>query len=370
MEDKYNYFADSEKSEEERRNAAFQTINAIRESYTLAKGIPVSYEFAYELLYNLDPNAYDSIINILISKNENEIVKFYKEKAEAMSTDDKKVEPLELIYEELSELEAILTSANASKKYHMERRKVLLIAAKEYFTPRVLSEHKSLGHDFNLETRHDYFGKKIYSTSEFKLFKLSKYKLLRLSLLHPDKQESVLGADLVYEHFDLSDNRVRFAHLQYKTWNNQELYASSNKSLVPQLEKMSKHLCQSGFCKAPTSTKNLEFRFPHCSGFLRPTSNKQNPDSKLITTGLHLPICQALGIFKEDKKITKENSKDKSIKAHIFEELFADNIVGSRWITISELESFYSSKNLTSHLNTVRVHAQAIDVPDESVKDR
>lgn len=364
-----NYYSNSNIPEEERRDVAFQTVNAIRESVTLAKNstLPITYEFAFDIIHDLDPKLYDAIIILLTSKNENELVKYYKEEAEALSTEEKKIKPVDLIQDELKRLEDILEKSNKKGTYLL-KKKFGLIAAKEYFTPRTQSEHKSLNHDFYLKSRDDYFGKPLYATDDFKDYKISKTKLLRLRLLHPDKDEAILGVDLIYEHFDLQFNRVRFAHMQYKTWNNNTLYASATKNLVSQVEKMETHLCKSGMCTGPENKKRKDYRFPYCSGFLRPTSKVQNPDSKLITTGLHIPICQALKLFNTDKKISKENARDRSIKGHIFEELFMTNIAGSRWIDIEELEKFYEEKNITSHTNRIRVHAQEVDTYSDHKK--
>lgn len=41
-----------------------------------------------------------------------------------------------------------------------------------------------------------------------------------------------------------------------------------------------------------------------------------------------------------EKKITKENLKGKSLADRIFEESFNSNIVGSRWIPMTELISY------------------------------
>jgi hypothetical protein len=365
MTEDYNFYLDNQIPEEERRDVAFQTVNAIRESVTLAKNttLPITYEFAFNIIYDLDPKLYNAIIILLTSKNE--IVKFYTEKAKILQ-----VKPVELIEKELEELEELLIPVDKEDSFYLRKRKFGLIAAKEFFTPRVQSEHKSLSHDFYLSSRDDYFGKPLYQNDEYKDYKITDNKLLRLRLLHPDKDEAILGVDLIYEHFDMKLERVRFAHMQYKTWNTNALYETSSTNLIPQIQKMEKHLCKSGFCKGPKNAKRDDYRFPYCSGFLRPTSKLQKSDSKLITTGLHIPICQALKLFKDDKKITKENTRDKSIKGIIFEELFITNIAGSRWIPIDELEKFYVKKKIDSHLNTIRIHAQEVDIYTEEEKNK
>ena len=60
MNEDYNYYLNIEFSEEERRDIAFQTVNAIRESVTLARNstLPITYEFAFDIIYDLNPKLY------------------------------------------------------------------------------------------------------------------------------------------------------------------------------------------------------------------------------------------------------------------------------------------------------------------------
>jgi hypothetical protein len=371
MNENPNFYNNENIPEEERRNIAFQTVNAIRESVTLAKNstLSVTYEFAFGIIKDLNSNLYNSIIDLLISKNENEIVKYYKEEAYIRTTPEKPVEPLDLITEELERVEKLLDEKDSLKATYVKKRKFQLVAALEYFKPRKQSEHKSLNHDFYLKTRYQEFNKPLYDGDNYKDFRINENKVLRLRMLHPDHEETILGVDLIYENFDLELERVRFAHMQYKSWDGKSLYLSQAKNLMPQLEKMVTNVCKSGLCKGPD--ENRAFRFPYCSAFLRPTNKLQKAESKLITTGLHLPICEALKILKEkDGIIKKSECSDKSIKGKIFEELFIDNLAGSRWISIDELELFYEKKGILSHTNSIRIHAQEIDFKLDAEKNK
>ncbi len=365
-----DFYTNTSIPEEERRDVAFQTVNAIRESVTLARNstLSITYEFAFGIIYDLNPKLYESIVTLLTSKNENELVRYYKDEAEAESTDEQKVEPVDLIEKELNRVEELLSKKNGKFTY-LNKKKFNLVGAKEYFTPRNQSEHKTLNHDFYLRSRYEYFGEPLYENDSYKDFKINKDKVLRLRLLHPDREETILGVDLIYEHFDMRTNRVRFAHMQYKAWNNKTLYISQAKNLNPQLEKMKKNLCSSGLCKGP-ETINRDYRFPYCSGFLRPTSKLQRPDSKLISTGLHLPICEAMKIIAEKGIISKEDCSNRSIKGHIFEELFNTNLAGSRWIDIKDLDKFYESNNILAHTDRIRIHAQEIDTESDFEKNK
>ncbi|WP_332453105.1 hypothetical protein [Chryseobacterium aquaticum] len=362
----YNFYNNDEIPEEERRDTAFQTVTAIRESFTLAKRqqIPITYEKAFTIIKDLDEKLYDSILDLLTNKNENDLVKYYKDEANAISTDENKVHPLELINKELERVEQIIKNAENKNHPQLIRRKITLIGAKEYFTPRSQSEHKSLNHDFYLRSRYEKFGNPLYDNDNFKDFKITNDRVLRLRLLHPDNEETILGVDLIYEIFDMRNNRVRFAHMQYKSWNNKVLYLSQAKNLMPQLEKMKGNICDATLCHGP-ETNERGYRFPYCSAFLRPTSKIQNSESKLITTGTHIPICKALPNLSNINKLEKRDFEDKSIKGNIFEELFTSNLAGSRWISLDDLDKFYSEKDILSHTNRIRIHAKDVFVSSE-----
>ena len=127
--------------------------------------------------------------------------------------------------------------------------------------------------------------------------------------------------------------KVRFVHLQYKTWDTNTLYFTQG-NLIEQINKLDTNLCQSGMCVSVNGNKNSRnYRFPFCSAFLRPTSNLIKPDSTLVSTGIHIPICMVKKIQLKDKKVDKKNSKGKSIEHNIFEELFIENHIGSQVIS-------------------------------------
>lgn len=354
------FFDNSSIDEEHRRECAFQSLVAMRESVSIARKLPqpISYEHSLDLIYDISPDIYNQITTLLTNKNESDTVKYYKEKAELLSTNDKPVTPLDLINTDLDE-HRILHEKSGDKRF-IARKILELSAAKEYFTPREVSEHKILSGDFYLAEHGGYFSKKIYENDSYKDYKLPNSNLLRLRLLHPDNAESILGVDLIYEFFDLEKNRVRFAHLQYKTWNTNILYLNDER-MSNQLSKMERNLCSSGFCKDHNGEKYPpSYRLPFCCGFLRPTSKLQSSESKLVSTGVHLPICEVKKIRETDNKITKNNILDRSISNKNFEELFNDNILGSRWISIDTLEDFYESRGLNSLTDSIRIHAQEV----------
>lgn len=356
-----SYFSDEDYSEDERRNNAYQAVNAVREAVSLAKRThqPITYEQTLDIISDLNQELYEEVVTLLARKNESDLVKYFKEKALAKSTDEREFSPTELIEEELEELQGIVDK-DRTKRF-LNKRVFDYKNALEYFQPRKVSEHKILNADFYLAERPSFkISKTLYENEEFKDYQLPNGKVLRLRLLHPDKPEHIIGADLIYEQFNLKTGQARFLVLQYKTWNTKSLNLSSG-NIGAQFEKLDKNLCKSGFCSNYEGKKKTGgYRFPYCSAFLRPTSYIASADSKLVSTGIHVPICEVLKIKETEKSLTSKNIKGKAVSYKIFDELYVEQMLGSRWLTFDELKNFYESKDLLSYQDRIRVHAQEV----------
>lgn len=360
-----SYFSEESIEENERRNEAFQLLCGIREAVSIAKRTQQSipYRKALELAYDISPELHKELSNLLTKANESELVKYYKQKAELVSKETGKIVFAEDLISKDLELEKKLFELGDNANL-IQKRIFELEAALEYFQPEDISENFILNHDFTLPSKHPFFEKKLYDTAKVKDYQLSGNRILRLRLLHPDKAERIIGSDLVYEQFSLRTNRVRFIHLQYKTWNNKVLYLS-NGNILDQIEKLDKNICKSGYCHNENGKKHSDnYRLPFCSAFLRPTNFLTKPDSTLISSGIHLPVCMVNTIREKENKITNKNVIGKSIGHRVFEDLFIDNIIGSNWITIEQLEKFYTEKGITSQTARIRVHAQEV-IQDE-----
>lgn len=355
------YFDDNSINEETRRNEAFIIIAAVRELLTIAKESEQiePYKRAIRLVAEAFPESYSQMASLLRTQNENELVKYFEEKAELQSENDGiKIHPIDLVNTEIRELETLLRSR--TKNSTVKTRLIRLRACREQMNPRYLPEDKSIKRDFSLTDRRgsDFFLKKLYATDTHSDFLLPNDKILRLRLLHPDSGERATGADLIYERFDLKGQRVRFVHLQYKTFDNNDRVYFSQGNLKAQINKINDNLCANAFCKSGIS--DTKFRFPNCSGFLRPTDRIQSPDSKLMTSGYHMPICRVKELINAQKQIDKDMLRSECVTHKIFEELFNKDLIGSKWISIDELEKFYASKQIVANLDTIRVHAQEV----------
>lgn len=356
-----DYFSNIKIEEDDRRDIAFQLVNALREVVSISKKLnqPISYEQTLDLIQDLNPTIYDSITVLLDRKNENDWVKFYKELAEAQSTDSIEVNPIDLIQIDLDTLNK--TALNKGDKRFLNKRIRDYKNAIEYFKPRKISEHKILSRDVYIADRADLnIRSKIYEKEEFIDYKLDEKNILRIRLLHPDNAENIIGADLIYEHLDTKSGYVRFLHMQYKMWDNKSLNFKAG-SLDAQIEKMAKNLCKSGFCNNSEGNKGSKnYRLPYCCAFLRPTSKLQNSDSKMVSTGMHIPICEVKKIMENEKSLNKQNVKGKNISYKVFDELFNAKMIGSRWLTYEEHTKFYEDRNLLDIDNIIRLHAQEI----------
>ncbi|MDN4013894.1 hypothetical protein QX233_15575 [Chryseobacterium gambrini] len=358
---KENYFLDNNFEENDRRDIAFQLVNALREVVSISKKMnqPISYEQTLDLLSDFSPETYEAIVPLMQRKNESDWVKYFKEKADALSTDENIVSPITVINEELAELKKI-TKTRSDKRF-LNKRVRDYENALDYFSPRKISEHKILNRDFYLAERTDFkIVETLYEDEEHKDYRLDNNNILRLRLIHPDRPEHIIGADLIYEHLNTKHKNVRFLHMQYKTWNNKILNFKAG-NLEDQINKLDNILCKAGYCNDYGGKRIGRFyRLPYCCAFLRPTSKMQNSDSKMVSTGMHIPICEAKKIMETEKSLTKENIKGKNISYKIFDELFNSNMIGSRVLNFDEHQKFYEDNDLLDNRNIIRIHAQEI----------
>lgn len=317
------------------------------------------------MLYDLDEELYSKVVNLIEVKNESDTVKYYKEKASVVDDPNSlfTTTPESLLEKDIDEhQEWLKTTDDASKLKFLRTQLYRLKAARKFFSPKRLSEHKILEHDFFIAKRHPFVQKQIYEDEQVKDYNLDGERMLRLRLLHPDRDEHILGADLIYEIFDLVNERVRFVHLQYKTWDKGVLYLKQG-NIKDQLNKMQSNLCSVGFCKSEIGNNHSDlYRMPFCCGFLRPTEKLQMVQKKLKSSGIHLPICEVMKNIGDDDKITKSNSKGRNISSTVFSELFIENIIGSRWHSMNQLEEYYEKRDIESLYNNIRIHAQEFPI--------
>lgn len=348
-------------NEEKRRDLAFQTIVANRDLLQIAnkRKQPPTYENALGLLHELAPEVYDDFIKLLDRRNDSELIQYFKDLADIKTIEKgETVSPIELIEKQISTLKE-LNERDPSKKT-VKKRLMEHLVARERMEPVRLTENRILNRDYNKVDRTSY-ADKYFEDDFFTDYKLKNDNFLRIRFLHPDSDEHITGADLIYEQYDIEKEKVRFVFLQYKTWDKNTIYESQTSNLVPQLEKMSSLLCEKRLCHSSYGEKTSnKYRLPYCSAFLRPTDKIQDKESKLMSSGYHFPICNAMRLIKENGKIDKKSIREESFNSNIFEELFDTNMIGSRWIDTDKLEKIYDENGIFSKSDRIKLYAQEI----------
>lgn len=184
----------------------------------------------------------------------------------------------------------------------------------------------------------------------------------RIEILHPNPTEAILGADLIYEQYNITNDKVRIVAIQYKMWENEVLYFSQAGNLKDQLKKMDKFFCKNKFCQDQNGSNqgSETYRLPFCAAFLRPTDKLHDPN-KLLTSGYHVPICKIDSIINKTTKTDKleyDLVKNTALKADTFEELFKYEMVGSPWIETEALEDFFKVNKILEPKQKIILHAQ------------
>jgi hypothetical protein len=336
---------------EERLDMAAKLISSVRDSLSLAVGNDkATYDLAMGVLEKLDTNVYNPIAKLIRKQRQSQTAKYYKETAEILSASSVlPISPIHLVEEDIKAKRDLLRTSPDSLAIQSELHR--LEAVLKELQPIQVSEHKCLEMDFH---RYHPYGlpNPVSQGFDFRDFKLSNEKILRLRLYHPDKAEHITGTDLVYEQYDLRNKKVRFVHLQYKMWHKGKLYIDDRSER--QLERQRQIMCEKGYCNEEENKS--QFRFPFCSAFIRPTYKFQQKNAAMTTAGIHMPICLVRG----NSIIKKSEVEERSVNNEVFEQMFNSYQIGSRWIPIAELDDFYKTMHLDSNLENIRILAQRI----------
>lgn len=236
-------------------------------------------------------------------------------------------------------------------------------AALENMQPRRLTEHRILERDFIKVDRSLLGAEQFMVSDDYVDYKLSPNRFLRVRILHPDRPEHILGADLIYERYNVDTEKVRVAVLQYKVWddNGTIYFGGSDERSLKQMQKLHNNLCEYGMCKPPeTLAGPIDYRFPYCCAFLRPTDRVQNPDSRMVSSGAHIPICSCLNMVVADKKIVKSEIRHTALTHEVFEHLFNHGLLGSRPINYEYLEAFYKDLQVLEGNRTLKIYAKEV----------
>lgn len=348
-----------------KKDLAFQMTVAMRDTINLAKkkGYKATYENTFNFFYDFSPELYEGIIAQLPQRNLHEEAKVFIAKAELQSIqENRQITPIDLVQANIDELKELQKHSTKEEQSKILKTKIgNLESLKKSLKPRKLSENRILIRDTSKADRKD-FGATFISEDDFYVdYKLTDSKYLRIRLLHPDQPEHITGADLIYEQHDEKENKMRILFLQYKIWDDGVLYFSKG-NLDAQISKMKKCLCDNKHCEGPVfEGSEMNFRFPYCAAFIRPTDKLQEQNEKLVSSGIHIPICAIprLKLFNGDK-LDKKYLKSQTITHEIFEHLFNREFIGSKWMSAQEVEDFYKENKILENDESIIFYAREI----------
>ncbi|HCG5950822.1 hypothetical protein L3V27_22365 [Vibrio sp. J2-3(2022)] len=349
-----------------RLNQEWVTLNAVRDMVKLASKGSMSkstYDNTLEFAGDLYPELLGPENSLLKRERESDTTKEYRQRAELESLrEETEVSALELVLKDIAEYESLLDVAKANQKDRkrtdqLKRRLSQLDKAKKELEPKAHSENQLIFRDaYNVERNLPELSK----GHAHKDFRLTDGKILRVRVLHPDRPEHITGADIIYERHNDRTGGISIVAVQYKIWENRKMYLSDDR-MNGQIDKMREFLCNKGICQSNSD----EYRFPCCSGFLRPTDKLQTAEQKFISTGEHLPICKIEECTSYGKRgglqLTYDDIKEYSLSGDLFEELFNRGKIGSRELTRNELEDLYHEASVIDSSDTVVIYVQEFD---------
>jgi len=350
---------------DDRINQEWIALNAIRGMVKIAsKGSMTksTYNNSLDLGGALYPELLGPENSVLKRERESDTTKEYRQKAELQTIKNSTtVTALELVLADIEEYESLISLAKGKKgdqkrTDQLKRKLGQLQKAKSELEIKPHTEHQLIFSDaYNIERDFPELSK----GHAHRDFELPDGNYLRLRVLHPDKPEHITGADIIYERHDKCSGNVSIVVIQYKIWEKKKLYISDPR-MQSQIQKMKAFTCDNNICSYREGANT--YRFPCCTGFLRPTDKLQNVEQKFISTGEHLPICQ-IGDCKSTGKqggdlLEYEKIKEVSLSTELFEDLFNRGKIGSRDLSPDELKKLYENTSIIDASDTVVIYAQ------------
>lgn len=353
---------------------SFQMLVCMRDIVSIAKkkSTMPTYERALELFHDFNPELYSQIVESLPQRNLSDEARLLIARAQSESKEaNVSISPIDVLEEELAKYNEYIEKAPKTDYENLKlfyNKVGTLQQLRKSLKPRKLTENRILTRDTSYANRTDFGASMIQQDDFYVDYKLEGGKYLRIRLLHPDEAEHITGADLIYEQHMEGSGMIRIMFLQYKIWDNGVLYFSQAKNLLPQLDRMKTALCDKGFCSGPKLPEGKsDYRFPYCCAFLRPTDKLQISSSKLVSTGLHIPICHLRdNITTDTEKLDKKALRGTMLNHELFEPLFNLGYLGSTWIHASQIKEFYTESKILEKDDTVTFYAREIKPEDST----
>lgn len=349
---------------DQRLDAEWTTLNAIREMLSIAlKGNTPTYAQAVDVGKVIAPQIYDVDSSRLGRGRESDLVREYRQKAEAESQlRGHPVSPLEVLDEDIEKQRRLVAAGDRDL---IRKRLNKLASIRPHFLRKEYTETQLIIRDV-YKAQRDIPTPPIEGEN-YRDFRISNDRGMRIRMLHPDPPEHSIGADLIYENYWEKKQVARVVLIQYKIWNGKVLYLSQARNLEAQMRRMQHVFCETDLCKPFEGSARIgAYRLPYCSPFLRPTDKLQDANSQLTSSSLHVPVCVALRAAKEtaqgNKKIESKRIRSESVSHKVFEEMFNANLLGSRWLTYEELENLYRNHKILGAEERIVLHTQEFEL--------
>lgn len=297
--------------------------------------------------------------SLLRRQDESITTKEYRQKADMKSRKEgKNVSALKLVQDDIEELKGLIKVSRISvQDVHLLQKKLSqLTKAKRELDPESHTEGQLIFRDSHVINKNL---PGLGTGKAYRDFELADDKILRMRVFHPDKMEHISGADFIYERFNKKTRKVNIILVQYKIWEDREMYVSDER-MQKQLNRMKCFSCDNKLCNS--RQQDNKYRFPCCTSFLRPTDKLQNPEQTFMSTGEHIPICK-INDYKSKGKYGADVLKYKDIKeislaSDLFQELFNRGKIGSCEMDHEELQELYEKTNLMKSDDTLLFYAQ------------
>lgn len=348
--------------DESRLEAEWTALSALREMLSIAQkgAFTPTYEQSLAFGRELSPPLFGQNSSLITKGQESPDVREYRQRAEAESQIKREdVSPVEIIDRDIEEFTKLADTVG--NRNEIQKRIRTLEGIRLRLAPRKYTENQLILRDL-FKAERDLLTPP-EEGDKYRDFSLPNGRGLRVRLIHPDPPEHSIGADLIYETYWPKKRLVRLALVQYKLWDGEKLLLSQARNLEEQMIKLKTAFCDAGLCEMFSESQRAgAYRLPYCAVFLRPTDKLQQPDSRLISSALHLPVCVALRKYDltryGGKYIDRKKVRSESLSHKVFEEAFNINMLGSRWLTYDEVEALYKHHKILEPDQRIVLHAQ------------
>lgn len=302
-------------------------------------------------------------------------IEYYKTIAEAESSKSgRNISAVELIEEEINRNKYFLLNAKKSGKEISIKQKIENLKNIQYLLDENDSEENEWIKKDMLVYREMNIDVKSIPISPVYDGNFTNYQnngtLLRVGTLRPNTSEEVNKATLIYEKYDLKNKKVKLIYLYYKIWDKENKILNFRKAnIINDSEQLINDICNKEYCACNEndSHKNqfpikFNYRFPHCALFLRPTNRIQDNNRRLLSKGIYFPMCQFQKLFESEYEVLHKKMIEGSFLTHeMFEKLFQNEQIGSRWLEFSELKKLYTEKRLIDKNENLILYIQDVE---------